>query len=146
MAVEIPINARVFGAINRALKAEGFNEDEAYDLAKRGAELLTASHAPSARDHGGKIFRGLYNALKAEGVDPHESCRLADRGAQLLIALGALPDDRWEKLRDCVAKLRAENHAVWTKGKSPDFASRDAVSSPATATSLAGSSQETPET
>ena len=48
MAVEIPINARVFGAINRALKAEGFTEDEAYELAKRGAELLTASETPSS--------------------------------------------------------------------------------------------------
>ena len=116
MPADLPVVARVFGAINRALEAEGFSRYEAYDLAKRGAELLTASHAPSALFDGGKIFQeGLYNALKAEGVEPHEARHLADRGAQLLIALGDLPPDRWEKLRDCVAHLRAGESAVWMK-------------------------------
>ena len=47
MPTDLPINARLFGAISKALKAEGFNEDEAYELAKRGAKLLTASETPS---------------------------------------------------------------------------------------------------
>ena len=58
-------------------------------------------------DRGGKIFRALYSALQSEGVDQHEACRLAERGAQLLIALGALPPNRWEKLRACVARMRS---------------------------------------
>lgn len=146
MASDLPLNARVFGTIIRALEAEGFSEDEAYYLAKRGAEFLSASHAPSGRSHGGSIFSALYYALKAEGVDTLEACRLAERGAQLLIALGALPDDRWELLRDCAAHLRAGERAVWTKGKSPGCSPGDAGSTPATATSLEGSSPETPET
>ncbi|MDE0165196.1 MAG: hypothetical protein OXL36_08885 [Bryobacterales bacterium] len=32
------------------MQSEGFSKDEAYELAQRGAELLTASHASSARD------------------------------------------------------------------------------------------------
>ena len=48
MTVELPINARVFGAISRAFEAEGFTEDEAYDLAKRGAQLLTEPDKPAA--------------------------------------------------------------------------------------------------
>ena len=43
------LNARVFRAFSRALRSEGFDDDEAYRLARRGAELLTASEAPSAR-------------------------------------------------------------------------------------------------
>ena len=120
MPADLPFNARVFGAIYRYLEAGDFSKDEAYYLAKRGAEFLTSSHAPSA---GGSIFSALYKALQAEGVDPLEACRLAERGAQLLIALGSLPDDRWELLRDCAAHLRAGERAVWTKGKSPDLAS-----------------------
>ena len=46
------LNARVFSAFYRTLQSEGFNKDEAYGLAQRGAELLTASPAPSARDPG----------------------------------------------------------------------------------------------
>ena len=115
MPTDLPLNARVFGTIIRALEAEGFCNDEAYYLAKRGAKFLTASHAPTAGVDGGTIFSALFNALKAEGVDTLEACRLAERGAQLLIALGALPPDRWEKLRDCVAHLRAGEHAVWMK-------------------------------
>ncbi len=48
MALELPINARVFGAISKALQTEGFTEDEAYDLAKRGAQLLTEADKPAA--------------------------------------------------------------------------------------------------
>ena len=114
MASDLPLNARVFGSIYRYLEAQGFSENEAYYLAKRGAEFLTSSHAPSAGGKSGSVFSALYKALKAEGVDTLEACRLAERGAQLLIALEALPDDRWEKLRDCVAHLRAGEHAVWT--------------------------------
>ena len=123
MPADLPFSARVFGAIYRYLEAEGFCKDEAYYLAKRGADFLTASHAPSAGGKGGSIFSALYKALQAEGVDPLEACRLAERGTQLLIALGSLPDDRWELLRDCAAHLRAGYRAVWTKGKSPDLAS-----------------------
>ena len=114
MPADLPIAGRVFGALIRAFEAEGFSADEAYDLAKHGAELLTCSDAPPSCVDGGKIFNALYKALKAEGVDPLEACRLAERGAQLLIALGALPDDRWKKLRDCCAHLRAGRRAVWT--------------------------------
>ena len=107
MASEIPLYGRVFGAIIRALEAEGFSENEAYYLARRGAELLTDSPVLATPDHGGKTFHALLNAFLAEGVDPLEACRMAERGAPLLIALEALPDNRWEKLRDCVAKMRA---------------------------------------
>ena len=44
------INARVLCAFYRILQSEGFSNDEAYELAQRGAELLTASNASSARD------------------------------------------------------------------------------------------------
>ena len=107
MASELPLYARVFGAIIRALEAEGFRENEAYYLARRGAELLTDFAVGSIPDHSGKTFRALLNAFLAEGVDPLEACRMAERGAQLLLALEALPDDRWERLRDCVARIRA---------------------------------------
>jgi len=43
------LNARVHRAFSRALQAEGFDDDEADQLARRGADLLTASEAPSAR-------------------------------------------------------------------------------------------------
>ena len=46
------LNARVFSAFYRTLQSEGFNKDEACLLAQRGADLLTASQAPSARDPG----------------------------------------------------------------------------------------------
>ncbi len=47
MPTDRPIDARVFGAIRKAFVAEGFSEDEAYKIAKRGADLLTASDASS---------------------------------------------------------------------------------------------------
>lgn len=47
MPTDLPINARLFSAFIKAFEAEGFTEDEAYDLAKRGAELLTSSETPS---------------------------------------------------------------------------------------------------
>ena len=37
------INARVFRAFYSILQSEGFSEDEAYQLSKRGTDLLTAS-------------------------------------------------------------------------------------------------------
>ena len=43
------INARVFRAFYKTLQSEGFNDSEAYQLAQRGADLLTASQAPSNR-------------------------------------------------------------------------------------------------
>ena len=69
MAVEIPINARVFGAINRALKAEGFNEDEAYELAKRGAELLTASETSAPSSPEKPAAGAVCKAADASGSD-----------------------------------------------------------------------------
>ena len=44
------VNTRVFRAFYRTLQSEGFNDGEAYELAHRGADLLTASHTPSDRD------------------------------------------------------------------------------------------------
>ncbi len=36
----------IFSALNRALKAEGFSDSEAYRLADRGARLLAAPETP----------------------------------------------------------------------------------------------------
>ena len=69
MAVEIPINTRIFGAINRALKAEGFNEDEAYELAKRGAELLTASETSAPSSPEKPAAGAVCKAADASGSD-----------------------------------------------------------------------------
>ena len=43
------INTRVFKTFYRTLKSEGFNDGEACELAQRGADLLTASNAPTDR-------------------------------------------------------------------------------------------------
>ena len=49
MEIEHSLEVRIRGAISRAFEAEGFNQDESFDLAKRGAELLVASEAPAPR-------------------------------------------------------------------------------------------------
>ena len=46
--VNTTINARVFRAFYRTLQSEGFSKDEAYELAQRGAELLTASESSAS--------------------------------------------------------------------------------------------------
>ncbi len=43
------LNAQVFRAFSRALQSEGFDDDEADQLARRDADLLTASDASSDR-------------------------------------------------------------------------------------------------
>ena len=48
-AEENPLNARVFRAFYKTFQSEGFSKDELYQLSKRGADLLTASDAPSDR-------------------------------------------------------------------------------------------------
>ena len=47
MATVGDLTSKIFAAIYKALQAEGIDKDEAYDLAKRGAELLTASETSS---------------------------------------------------------------------------------------------------
>ena len=48
MEIEHSLEVRIRGAISRALETEGFNRDEAYDLSKRAAQLLTESSADAA--------------------------------------------------------------------------------------------------
>lgn len=74
MPADLPVDSRVFGAIYRALEAEGFSKDETYKLAQRGAELLTDPNAATSSA-----------ALPADS--PSHAAMPQDS------ALAALPDD-----------------------------------------------------
>ena len=81
MEIEHSLEVRVWGAIIRALEAEGFSKNEAYDLAKRGAQLLTDPNASTT----------------APGCPPDSLSRAAMPSTSSS-ALNALPDELSRKI------------------------------------------------